>query len=78
MSLTELLVNPPSLSRRVSGRSQFLLNEILLLVFNGSTLRVHLAAERELMDILGPGRFDFLVSIRLFPAADESGHNGQR
>lgn len=72
-----LLVNPPALSCQVSRRSVLLLNEILLLVLTGSALTVHLAAEGELVAIFGLSRFHFLGSIRLFPAADESGHYRQ-
>ena len=72
-----LLVNPPALSCQVSGRSALLLDEILLLVFTGSTLTVRLAAEGELVAVFGLSCFHFLGSIRLFPAADESGHYRQ-
>lgn len=53
------------------------LNEILLLVFGGCALAVCVAAEGDLVASFGLSCFHFPVSIRLFPAADESGHYGQ-
>lgn len=56
------------------GTSGLLLNEMFLSVFRGCVLEVSVAAEGELMVIFRMSRFDFLVSIRLLPAADESAH----
>lgn len=57
-----------------SGTSGLLLNEMFLSVFRGWVLKVSVAAEWELVNVFRMSRFDFLVSICLFPAADESGH----
>lgn len=56
------------------GTSCLLLNEMFLLIFQGGVLEVSMAAEGELVDIIRMCCFDFLISVCLFPAADESGH----
>lgn len=60
-----------------SGTSGLLLNEMFLSVFRGWILEVSVAAEGELVNVFRMSRLDFLVSICLFPAADESGHQCQ-
>lgn len=47
---------------------------MFLLAFRGCVLEVGLAAEGELVDVFGMSRFDFLVSVGLLSAADESAH----
>lgn len=57
--------------------SGLLLNEMFLSVFGEWVLEVSMAAEGELVNVIRMRRFDFLVSISLFLAADESGHQCQ-
>lgn len=57
-----------------SGTSGLLLNEMFLSVFRWCVLEVSMAAEGELVVIFRMSCFDFLVSICLLPAADESAH----
>lgn len=61
----------------LGGVSELLLNEELPLVVSGRALRVHLAVEGKLVTVFWLRCFDFLVPVRLFPAADDPGSYGQ-
>lgn len=60
------------------GEGVLLLNEVLPLVVSGRALRVRLAVEGKVVTVFRLRRFDFLVPVRLFPAADDPGGDGQR
>lgn len=59
------------------GVAGLLLNEVFPLVVSGRALRVRLAVEGKLVSVFGLSCFDFLVPVRLFPAADDPGSYGQ-